>query len=362
MQTYIRLKIFITIISISLLLILCRYFCLLWRYKLPVSITDESFLYVSTHNSWLQEKFKEIGWNIWIMTGDKNQCLTTTGYCTQPSGSPDKTEIVFTSYEDLKQDKKPYYYHFFIWKMNLGSKRLERISPNWLSCQSPDWSPDGRKIIFSANGYHEKLHLLANPQFFDSTCGCWKNKTVKQISADQEEMTEITRTLPDTFFRRSLYTMKPGGENLKRLDFLDDCINFAQFPSWSYDNRRVVFLGGGCEGINLYIADIVVESVMPVLEQGKWQNLSSPNWSPIDDKIVFISDRNIYIIDLSTNQIKQVTFDFVNKDPCWTHNGKCILFSRSHAHEDQIWQIDIETGIHKQLTLFTGDNVFPVAY
>lgn len=109
--------------------------------------------------------------DIWIMNSDgSNQRRFTNdpGYETSPAWSPNNTKIAFvrTKYENCCAPGD-------IWVKKLHSSsrtRLTRDPQRLASDWSPDWSPDGKKIVFTSTRHgdlesHSRIYIInASPE------------------------------------------------------------------------------------------------------------------------------------------------------------------------------------------------------
>ena len=116
---------------------------------------------------------------------------TTQAFDTQSQWSPDGNRLVFMSVKNSKQAA--------IFVVNIDGTGLKRLTPWSLDAGNPDWSPDGRKILF-------------NP-YWDPHPGKFSN--IFSMRPDGSHRTQLTRA-------------RPGVQS------------FA--PAWSPDGTKIVFV------------------------------------------------------------------------------------------------------------------------
>jgi TolB protein len=123
---------------------------------------------------------------IWTMSADgSHQRRIARG--TEPAWSPDGKRIAFVGPRVPRAGKPD------IWVMNAEGSHKVRLTRDRLSERSPDWSPDGRWIVFATDRGHS----------------------------------------------HDIWKMRPNGTGGKRLTALGP---YDDQPSWSPDGRRIAYL------------------------------------------------------------------------------------------------------------------------
>jgi Tol biopolymer transport system component len=104
------------------------------------------------------------------------------------------------------------------------------------------------------------------------------------------------------------------------------------FPSWSPDGRRLVYRTQDENGKGLRIIDVETRKIT-VLTTGDHNSDNFPSWSPKGDQIVFLSDREdndyeIYLIKPDGTDLKRITHLPGNEGhPVWSPDAKWIAFA-----------------------------------
>ncbi|AJC48191.1 PD40 domain-containing protein [Allofrancisella guangzhouensis] len=102
-------------------------------------------------------------------------------------------------------------------------------------------------------------------------------------------------------------------------------------PSWSNDGRFIIYSSYSGGSMGVYKLEIRTGEVTRITNY-KGIN-SSPAYSPDDSKIVlalskgYSDQTNIYVMNLATKALKQLTINGINTAPKFSPNGKSIIFT-----------------------------------
>ena len=188
-----------------------------------------------------------------------------------PSWSPDGKRIAFVSDRDRLLD-----IHGFptseIYVMDADGGNQQNLTNNRADDWSPSWSPDGKRIVFSAE---RDGHFIGD--------------------------FEITTS--------EIYVMDVDGGNEQRLT--ENRKNDGA-PSWSPDGTRIVFSAdrkGDWLNYEIYVMDDDGGNLQKLTENR--DDDGGASWSPDGKRIVFSSDRNgnseIYVMDADGGNQQQLT-------------------------------------------------------
>lgn len=246
---------------------------------------------------------------IWVMDydGANQHPITHLGSISlSPRISPDGSRLAFSSL--AKSGWEILMYSFDVNRMvsfpRYGGMNL-----------SPSWSPDGTKIALSSSryGYPNIIVVdasgggakrLTNDKGPDVS-PTWNRKTGAQIA-----FVSGRTGLPQ------IYTMEADGTNVTRIT--DQ--GYAVSPNWSPNGQFLTF---------------------------SWMRKYGPGEPGGND---------IYLMDIASKQFVQLTHDAGRNDfPCWSPDGRHIVFQSHRTGSDQIWSMLADGTNVKQLT-FTGSN------
>ena len=248
---------------------------------------------------------------------------------------------------------------------------------------SPDWSPDGRKMIYFRDigqnwppvtetpSKDPRFRLLRTgifPSFspdgermvFTNGQAAFSHNGLMEASADGSNRWLIhddlqrNTTAPSwsprgdwiafglgAAFQGFLGTghvsstialIRPDGSDLKELTHGE---RNDGFPSWSPDGKRVVFRTADKAGKGLRIADLETGAIKVLTEGDHTDNF--PDWSPKGDWICFTSNREdkdyeIYLIRADGTGLKRLTHLPGNDaHSTWSPDGEWIAFSSGRA-------------------------------
>jgi len=231
----------------------------------------------------------------------------------RPAWSPDASRIAFqTAGTDGRFD---------IWTLELATGDLRNLTEfegdfstgqDIAADESPAWSPDGRRLVFSSGGTGEG----------------------------------------------DLYLVDADGANLERLTSTPEP---DLSPDWSPDGSRVVFSRNVPSGTQLWIVDVATGAETQLTDPAGRDETA--RWSPDGTRIAFCRfpfaqggeepSHDLHAMDADGSNVVQLTeTPFAEIDPAWSPDGEELVFNR----DDDLVRLRLETGA--EIAIDPGEGSF----
>ena len=250
-----------------------------------------------------------------LVQGEK---LTKGGFLNlYPTWSPDGKKLAYLS------NKGKDYYQLTLYTMDIAKKEPEAITDGISSSFS--WSPDGSKIAYSkrrkSNRYGSRL---------------WDIYIYDLKSKKEKRITHRLR---------------------------------ARDPAWSPDGQSLCFIVNRDGTNNLAIANSDGSGIRFLTHNQDFTQLYRPQFSPQGHRILFGlfrgessqgENRDVAIISTDGSGFKYlVRSSFDDRDPCWTPDGRGIIFSSDRTGIFNLYHLSLDTDNLSQLTNLLGGSFLP---
>ena len=258
--------------------------------------------------------------DIWAMSPNGGELVNLTPDSPAddalPNWSADGRKIVFSSDSNAlgttprRRGSKP---DFELFTMNADGSGVRQITFNEVDDDDPAWSPDGRRLVFQRD--FDPLGGRTTSTTTSSRC--------KVSGADERNLTN-----------------NPA---------------FDVEPNWSPNGRRIAFTsvpdGGTDDEAEIYTMNIDGSRLRRVTDNDTFDGQA--NWSPNGRKLSFQSYRegqlSIYTMRNDGSDQKRLTYDVPDAfGSAWSPNGRIIAHSSFSAGE--IFTINVDGGDPRNLT------------
>ncbi len=243
-----------------------------------------------------------------------------------------------------------------IYTMNADGTNLQRLTDSPGRDFEPDWSPDGRTIVFSSDRDDPE-----NAQLYVMN-GDGSNQRALMPFIDADFI--APRWSPDgewvLFHSNQVVDLKPRFEIYKVRKDGTDLINVSNVPGnnfrgdWSPDGQRIVFVSERDGNRELYVMNADGNNQVRLTNSQADDN--GPRWSPDGSAILFESNRDgentaLYRMDAPSvvvagpqeDKIRLLTFPGFNSQAgAWAVDGNKIVFSADRdSGSIQNWEVYI---------------------
>ncbi len=239
-----------------------------------------------------------------------------------------------------------------------------------VSVSDPVWSPDGRRIAFTAGcpTCTPRLYVVsATGTGLDEIptgpggvrSPGWSPGGNVIVFARQRGEEQFIATVNLRTDRVRLVNTEPDGAD-----------NTDSTPAWSPDGRRIVFARElHHENVTLWLIRAAGGSRQPLIRHSRAFDQSHPRWSPDGRSIVYMQavapsvTWDLYVLDAGTGQVRRLTADSHNEyDPAWAPDGKSVVFASdagSAAGFRSLYVIRADGSGLRRVTDGTADDSMP---
>jgi Tol biopolymer transport system component len=248
-----------------------------------------------------QELIYSMAGSLWrqkIGSGSALQLTAAAAYDYQPDWSPDGRWVVYSSYRNDAVE---------LWLLDVASGASRALTMNGAVNVEPRFSPDGKRIVFVSTQYHGRFHIfvgdLSNTGLANVTrlSGETKSDLPRYYYSpfDHEISPVWSRDGHDIIYvsnRNHLY----GTGGFWRMSAIPGATpteihyeetNWRARPDVSPDGSRIVFSSYlGRSWHNLWLMPAGGGDAFPI-GYGNWDQ-TYPRWSPAGDQVAFISNQS----------------------------------------------------------------------
>jgi Tol biopolymer transport system component len=273
-----------------------------------------------------QELVYSMAGSLWRQRLDSKEAVQLTdgpGYDYQPDWSPDGKSVVYVSYQKDAME---------LWLLDLGSGKSAQLTSAGAVNVEPHWSPDGKKIVWVSTQYNRRFHIFM-AEIVDGTLG-----NVARLTG------ETKSSLPRYYY--SAFDME---------------IN----PVWTRDGREILFVSNkghihGTGGFWKMRAEPGAEAREIHYEETNWK--ARPDFSPDGSRVVYSSYlgrqwHNLWMMPAGGGDAFPISYaDWDQTNVRWSPDGKYVAYVSNFTGSTAIEVQRIPGGEIRQITGFEAKN------
>lgn len=246
--------------------------------------------------------------------------------------------------------------HKEIHVMDYDGRNSYRLTHDESIALSPDWSPDGRKLVFTSYKDHNPdVHMIdLKEKTYVRISGYIGLNTTPAFSPDGKTLalTLSKSGNPEVY----LLELKSG-----ELTRLTRSRTSDTSPAWSPNGRELAFVSDRSGYPQIYIIDREGVNLRRLTYNG--YNNTLPAWSPGGDRIAYVGMKrgrgDIYTIRPTGTELARLTYDGGNEDPAWSPGGRYLAYSSKRGGQRDIYLMRADGSGKKRITSGGGDKTAP---
>jgi TolB protein len=262
-------------------------------------------------------------WRHQLDSAETVQLTDGAGYDYQPDWSPDGRSIIYVSYQGDAME---------LWLLDVATGKTTQLTSGGAVNVEPRWSPDGKQIVFVSTQYHRRFHIF-------------------RADVTDEKLENMVRLTGETKsdLRRYYYSQ------------YDTEIN----PVWTRDGQEILFVSNqghihGSGGFWRMKAEPGAESREIHYEETNWN--ARPDFSPDGSRMVYSSYlggtwHNLWLMPAKAGDAFPISYNsFDSTNPRWSPDGTKIAFISNFSGSTSVEAIEIPGGAISQITQFEAKN------
>ena len=260
--------------------------------------------------------------------------------------SPDGTELIYSMQGTL-------------WRQRIGSLVATQLTSGPVYDYQPDWSPDGRTVVF-ARYAHDAIELQLLDLASGSVTPLTANGAVNlepRWSPDGSRLAFVSSMYNG---RWHIFVLSPEGAKDPLRLTEDNDSKLARYyyskwdhyisPTWSTDGKEIIFVSnrGHIHGTGGFWRMEAHPGAAPRelrYEETTWK--ARPDWSPDGTRVIYSSYlgrqwNQLWLMTSEGGDPFPLTYgEFDATAPRWSHDGSHIAFVSNESGNTSLWVIDV---------------------
>jgi len=251
--------------------------------------------------------------DVWIMNADGTSLTNLTrnpAHDVSPDWSGNGKQIVFLS------DRDDDVFDWELYVMNADGTGITRLTYTGAPELQPKFSPNSKQILFTRFGGTDLEVFVMNADG-TSVTNLTNNPADDRDATWSPDGKEIAFTSTRDGFEE-IYVMNADGSSARRLTYLDGTLGPIGYLAWSPDGKQIAFATDNV--MSLYMINVDGTGLKEVIDFHKF--IEGLDWSPNGKQLVValgVTDKyDIDKVNADGTGITQITFNETNSQPAWT--------------------------------------------
>ena len=262
---------------------------------------------------------------------------------------PYLTKIAFVSDRDEPRVKE-------IYTMDFDGESQRRVTSSHTLSLGPDWSPDGKRIVYQSYEKDTPGVFLVNRDGTDKVRVPLKTELNASPSFSPDGKT--IAFCGSVKGNPEIFTVHADGSELKRLT---ENVAIDATPRWSPNGRELAFTSNRQGSPQIYMMDLEGANVRRVSPAGNWNDEAS--FSPDGGRIAFAcrndGDFQICVMDLGSGRTLQISDGpGAHESPTWSPDGTKVAWEVMRGSSTQIAVANAD-GSNMRIVTSAGNNFSP---
>ncbi len=249
-----------------------------------------------------------------------------------------------------------------MYAVDFDGANVQKLTDEKSVILSPDWSPDGRFIVYTSYKEHNPDLILLDPDGRRRRRPLLRLPGINSAPSWSPDGSKISLVLSKDS-NSEIYVLN----RWRKLTRLTRHLNIDTSPTWSPDGKQIAFTSdrSGTGRPQIYIMDAISgdrTGVKRITFQSRYND--NPTWSPDGDTIAFTSmvkgKFQIKLYNTETRKTTNVTSGPGSKEePTWSPDGQFLAYRLTRGRQSSVQIKRVGGKESRQLTFLPEGGVSP---